>query len=117
MSGASDNKSGSSVSAFLPWLLLNTLHVVLTHKDVYTDLSVQRVAELSNNINTLTIDNFAFCPQCIYRFHTILRIKNIISLHSVNQMVFVMVPDCVFFEVRTGYLNKIKTSFGFTGLK
>jgi hypothetical protein len=40
----------------------------------------------------------------------------IISLHSVNQLIFVMVKCGVFFAVRTEFLNIIWTSFGFKGL-
>jgi hypothetical protein len=40
----------------------------------------------------------------------------IISLNSVNQFIFVMVKCCVFFAVRTEFLNIIYTSFGFKGL-
>jgi hypothetical protein len=39
----------------------------------------------------------------------------IISLNSVNQMIFVMVKCSVFFAVRTEFLNIIQTSFGFKG--
>jgi hypothetical protein len=41
----------------------------------------------------------------------------IISLNSVNQLIFVMVKSCVFFAVRTEFLNIIYTNFGFKGLK
>jgi hypothetical protein len=40
----------------------------------------------------------------------------IISLNSVNQLIFVMVKCAVLFEVRTEFLYNIKTSFGFKGL-
>jgi hypothetical protein len=40
----------------------------------------------------------------------------IISLNSVTQLIFVMVKCCVFFAVRTEFLNIILTSFGFKGL-
>jgi hypothetical protein len=40
----------------------------------------------------------------------------IIPLNSVNQLIFVMVKCSVLFEVRTGFLNNIYTSFGFKGL-
>jgi hypothetical protein len=40
----------------------------------------------------------------------------IISLNSINQLTFVMVKCGVLFEVRTEFLNIIKTSFGFKGL-
>jgi predicted Holliday junction resolvase-like endonuclease len=38
------------------------------------------------------------------------------SLNSVNQLIFVMVKCGVLFEVRTGFLNIIWTSFVFKGL-
>jgi hypothetical protein len=37
----------------------------------------------------------------------------IISLNSVNQLIFVTVKCGVLFEVRTEFLNAILTSFGF----
>jgi hypothetical protein len=40
----------------------------------------------------------------------------IISLNSVNQLIFEMVKCGVFFVVRTEFLNIIYTSFGFKGL-
>jgi hypothetical protein len=40
----------------------------------------------------------------------------IISLNSINQLIFVMVTGCVLFEVRTEFLNIICTSFGLEGL-
>jgi hypothetical protein len=40
----------------------------------------------------------------------------IISLNSVNQLIFVMVKCRVLFEVRTEFLNIILTSLGFKGL-
>jgi hypothetical protein len=40
----------------------------------------------------------------------------VLTVNSVNQLIFVMVKCGVLFEVRTGFLNNIKTSFGFKGL-
>jgi hypothetical protein len=40
----------------------------------------------------------------------------ILNLNGVNQLIFVMVKCDVLFEVRTGFLNIIQTSFGFKGL-
>jgi hypothetical protein len=40
----------------------------------------------------------------------------IISLNSVNQLIFVMVKCGVLFEVQTEFLNNIYTSFVFKGL-
>jgi hypothetical protein len=37
-------------------------------------------------------------------------------LNSVNQLIVVMVKCGVLFEVRTGFLNNIETSFVFKGL-
>jgi hypothetical protein len=37
----------------------------------------------------------------------------IISLNSVNQFILVMVKYCVFFAIRTEFLNIIQTSFDF----
>jgi hypothetical protein len=39
-----------------------------------------------------------------------------LNLNSFNQLIFVMVKYGVLFEVRTGFLNIIYTSFGFKGL-
>jgi hypothetical protein len=39
----------------------------------------------------------------------------IISLNSVNQLIFLMVKCGVLFEVRTEFLNNIYTSFGLKG--
>jgi hypothetical protein len=36
--------------------------------------------------------------------------------YTLNQLILVMVMGCVFFAVRTGRLNIIKTSFGFKEL-
>jgi hypothetical protein len=41
----------------------------------------------------------------------------IISLNSVNQLIFVMVKSCVFFAVRTEFLNTVQTNFIFKGLQ
>jgi hypothetical protein len=38
------------------------------------------------------------------------------SLNSVKQLIFVMVRCGVLFEVRTGFLNNVQTSFDFKGL-
>jgi hypothetical protein len=38
----------------------------------------------------------------------------IISLNSANQLIYVMVKCCVFFPVRTEFLNIIYTILGFT---
>jgi hypothetical protein len=46
----------------------------------------------------------------------ILCLWTIISLNSVNQLIFVMVKCGVFFAVRTEILNIIQTSFGFKEL-
>jgi hypothetical protein len=40
----------------------------------------------------------------------------IISLNSINQLIFVVIMCCVFFEVKIEYLNIIKTSLCFEGL-
>jgi hypothetical protein len=41
---------------------------------------------------------------------------NIISLNSINQLIFLLVKCCVLFEVRAEFLNIISTSFGLKGL-
>jgi hypothetical protein len=40
----------------------------------------------------------------------------LLCLNSVNQLIFVMVKCGVLFEVRTGFLNNVYTSFVFKGL-
>jgi hypothetical protein len=40
----------------------------------------------------------------------------IISLNSINQLIFAVVKYCVFFAVQTEFLNIIQASFGFKGL-
>jgi hypothetical protein len=42
--------------------------------------------------------------------------RDFFPLYSVNQLIFVMVKCGVLFEVRTGFLNTIWTSFGIRGL-
>jgi len=46
----------------------------------------------------------------------IIAVKNNHYFLNFNQLVFVVVKCCVLFEVRTGFLNIIKTSVGFNGL-
>jgi hypothetical protein len=41
----------------------------------------------------------------------------ILTVNSVNQLIFVMVKCCVFFAVRTEFLNIVLTSFSFEMLK
>jgi hypothetical protein len=40
----------------------------------------------------------------------------ILTINSVNQLIFLMVKYGVFFKVRTEFLNIIFTNFGFKGL-
>jgi hypothetical protein len=39
----------------------------------------------------------------------------IIPLNSINPFIFVVVKYCIVFEVRTEYLNNVKTSVSFKG--
>jgi hypothetical protein len=48
---------------------------------------------------------FILSTECINEFHMILRIPAIISLNSINQLVFVKEAHCVFFAVRAEFLN------------
>jgi hypothetical protein len=49
-----------------------------------------------------------FAVLCIYGFCMVLTVKKtIISLNSINQLIFVMVKYGVLFEVRTEFLNII----------
>jgi hypothetical protein len=52
--------------------------------------------------HAVTISKSAFC---IYGFRMIPSETEIISSNSVNQLIFVMVKCCVFFAVRTEFLN------------
>jgi hypothetical protein len=52
---------------------------------------------------------------CINVFCMDLTVTAIISLNSVNQLIFVMVKCGVLFEVRTEFLNIVYTSFGLKG--
>jgi hypothetical protein len=45
--------------------------------------------------------------QFKFVFLLILRVTTIISLNSVNRLIFVMVKCCVFFAVRTEFLNVV----------
>jgi hypothetical protein len=47
----------------------------------------------------LTIRNSALPTQCIYWFCMIL------TVNSINELIFLMVKCCVFFEIRTEFLN------------
>jgi hypothetical protein len=51
-----------------------------------------------------------------YVFHMSFRITAIISVNSINQLILVIVKCCVFFEVRTEFLDTIETSFNFKRL-
>jgi hypothetical protein len=57
--------------------------------------------------STLPVSDAVFC---IFWFHMIL------SINRVNRLIVVMVKCCVFFAVRTEFLNIIWTRFGFSGL-
>jgi len=64
-----------------------------------------------------TFSNFVMCTNCIYGFHTILRISSGAYLYNIIQLIFVMMKCCVFLEVGPEYLNIILMCFGFKGLK
>jgi hypothetical protein len=53
--------------------------------------------------SALKLTNSAFCN---YDFRMILSEKETVSLNSINRLIFVMVKYCVFFEVRTEFLNR-----------
>jgi hypothetical protein len=56
----------------------------------------------------LRFSNTAFFPQSVFMgFVRISEQTVIISLNNVNQLIFVMVKCCVFFAVRTEFLNII----------
>jgi hypothetical protein len=62
---------------------------------------------------TLKISKSVFC---VYGFRMILTETAIISLNSINQLIFVMVKCGVLFAVRAKLLNIIQTNFSFKGL-
>jgi len=51
----------------------------------------------------VTLRNLRFVTQCFCTFHIILSIIRIISVKSLNQLVFVMEEDCVLCEVPTEF--------------
>jgi hypothetical protein len=51
-----------------------------------------------------------------YGFCTVLTVNRDYFLNSINKLIFVMVKSCVFFAVRTEFLNIILSIFGFKGL-
>jgi hypothetical protein len=51
--------------------------------------------------------------ECVYVFRTILRIKTIISLNSINYPIFVLEMQCVSCEVVTEFFNSIRLNFIF----
>jgi hypothetical protein len=61
------------------------------------------------------------CPICFNTlydgFRVILIETGIISLNGFNQLIFVTEAGCVFFAIRTEYLNITQRSFGFKGLR
>jgi hypothetical protein len=76
--------------------------------------STQRNARQSNYSSIfIYIEN----RSCSLRASSLDSLDNMMHvLNSVNQLIFVMVKCGVLFEVRTGFLNNIWTSFVFKGL-
>ena len=62
---------------------------------------------------SLTFTNSTFCPHSVFMcFVWIWEQTAIISLYSINWLVFVTETECVYCAVRTGYLYIIQVSFG-----
>jgi hypothetical protein len=55
------------------------------------------------------------CPEFIYGFRINLRIKSYYFPNSINQMIFVMIIDCVFMAVKTEFLNIIQRASDLKG--
>jgi hypothetical protein len=88
-------------------------------------IHVSRAGSLSSSINPLK-------PSGNYTYHLLQQPETlhfvflcfvcfppqtaIIFLSSINQLIFVMVTGCVFFAVRTEFLNIVYISLGFRGL-
>jgi hypothetical protein len=80
-----------------------------------------------NAINLLHAGGNYFTTSCnsqqlsiLYYFMSLERFSlqtAIISLNSVNRLIFVTVKSCAFFAVQTELLNIIYTRFGFKGVK
>jgi len=60
----------------------------------------------------LTVNNFAFCPHSVFKcFVFIWEQTAIISLYSINWLLFITETECVYCAVRTGSLKKIQGNF------
>ena len=58
---------------------------------------------------SLTFSNSTFCPHSVFMcFVWIWEQTAIISLYSINLLVCIIETECVYFSVRTGYLNIVK---------
>ena len=61
---------------------------------------------------SLTFTNSAFCPHSVFMcFLWISEQTAIISLYSINGLVFITETECVYCAVRTGYLYIIEAKF------
>ena len=61
---------------------------------------------------SLTFSNSTFCPDSVFMcFVWIWEQTGIISLYSINWLVFITETECVYCAVRTGYLYIIQVSF------
>jgi hypothetical protein len=59
----------------------------------------------------LTSENYTFCPHSVFKcFVRIWEQTAIISLYSINWLVFITETECVYLAVRTVSLNTIKLS-------
>jgi len=77
-------------------LCLHTTSHALTGVKLYALVTLRTAS--------LTFTNPTFCPHsCIYVFCVDLRTA-IISLYNINWLVFITEMECVYCEVRTGYL-------------
>jgi hypothetical protein len=59
----------------------------------------------------LTFNSFTFCPHSVFMYFVwIWEQTAIISLYSINWLVFITETECVYCAVRTGYLNLIRVN-------
>jgi hypothetical protein len=56
-------------------------------------------------IAVLTLKSSTFCPENVFCVSYDSQNKQVICLNSINRLVFVIEMQCVFYKVRTGFLN------------
>jgi hypothetical protein len=72
----------------------------------------------SQSTTSYNIQQFTFCPHSVFMcFAWISEQRTIISLYSINWLVFITQTECVYCEVRTGSLNIIQVNLFFKELE